>query len=228
MKHMDTVLDAHRGGVVKVIGVGGAGGNAVAYLLSRKMAGVDFAIMNRDYESLEQNPCTNKVLLSQLGTLHSADSIVRAVRGPYLRDCPRVAVLIAGMGGNTGTEAAPAIALLCKEIGIFLVCMVITPLPFESEARLAAANEGVAALSKMADMVLELPNEALVKMSSKNASLKDAFGNMNQIMYTGVCIISKMAEQTHRGDIDAKGILQDLKSKDLPFVVHEPIDGESK
>ena len=120
---------------LKVVGIGGAGSNAVNHMILEGLQGVEFVVVNTDAQSLERNRCPNKILLEQ-DPSDSRDSIVNALRSA------QIVILIAGMGGNAGTGAIPVIAEMCVEMGIIVVGLVTMPFKFERDKRLKKAKNG--------------------------------------------------------------------------------------
>ena len=188
--------------VIKVMGVGGGGGNAVEHMLETHIDGVDFICANTDAQALKR--CSAKTVL-QLGANITkglgagADPVLG--REAALEDRDRIAEVItgsdmlfitAGMGGGTGTGAAPVVAEVAKEMGILTVAVVTKPFPFEGTKRMQIAKAGIEELSKHVDSLITIPNEKLVKVMGKDANLLDAFGAANDVLLGAVQGIAEL------------------------------------
>lgn len=182
--------------VIKVIGVGGGGGNAVKHMIENHVEGVDFICANTDAQALSD--ITSKTVL-QLGgditkglgaganpdigraaALEDRDRIAESLRGADM------VFITAGMGGGTGTGGAPVVAEVAKELGILTVAVVTRPFPFEGKKRLSVAVEGVRELQQYVDSLITIPNEKLLEVLGKNTSLLDAFKEANDVLLGAV------------------------------------------
>ncbi|MDL2253674.1 hypothetical protein LJC49_06315 [Ruminococcaceae bacterium OttesenSCG-928-I18] len=161
---------------VRVIGIGGAGGNAVAAMQKQRTSGTEYIVMNTDEASLEANPCREKLLLSQSDAMESRDSIKRYLEGG------RLVVLVAGLGGDAGTNATPVVARIAKEMGIPVLCLVTFPIRLEGEKRLAKAKQGAKNLQDIADCVAVLHTEQLVASVAGYTTLNQAFDKGNDTL----------------------------------------------
>ena len=182
--------------VIKVIGVGGGGGNAVHHMISNQVDGVDFICANTDSQALS-NLKAKTVL--QMGT-----SITRGLgaganpeigRQAALEDREQIADILsgadtvfitAGMGGGTGTGAAPIVAEVAREMGILTVAVVTRPFPFEGKKRSSIAEQGIELLSGSVDSLITIPNEKLLEVLGKEASLLEAFKAANDVLLGAV------------------------------------------
>ena len=182
--------------VIKVIGVGGGGGNAVNHMLNSQVEGVDFIVANTDAQALKH---LNARTLLQLGTGITkglgAGANPEVGRDAALEDKDRIAEVLsgadmvfitAGMGGGTGTGAAPVVAQIAKELGILTVAVVTRPFPFEGRKRTLMATEGLKELSEYVDSLITIPNEKLLPVLGKNASLLSAFSAANDVLLGAV------------------------------------------
>lgn len=178
--------------VIKVIGVGGGGGNAVNHMAAANILGVDFICANTDAQALDN--CTVKSIL-QLGAGITkglgagADPEVgrRAAEEDRDRikdvlDGADMVFITAGMGGGTGTGAAPIVASVARELGILTVAVVTKPFPFEGGKRSKVAMEGIAELGKHVDSLITIPNEKLLAVLGKEMTLLDAFKAANDVL----------------------------------------------
>jgi cell division protein FtsZ len=178
--------------VIKVIGVGGGGGNAVNHMVQSAIEGVDFICANTDAQALKH--CSVKTIL-QLGSgitkglgagadpevgrqsaMEDRDRIHDALEGADM------VFITAGMGGGTGTGAAPVVAQVAKELGVLTVAVVTKPFPFEGGRRLKVAEAGIAALGEHVDSLITIPNEKLLAVLGKEMSLLNAFKAANDVL----------------------------------------------
>ncbi len=182
--------------VIKVIGVGGGGGNAVNHMLNSQVEGVDFIVANTDAQALKN---LNARTLLQLGTGITkglgAGANPEIGRQAALEDRERIAEVLqgadmvfitAGMGGGTGTGAAPVVAQVAKELDILTVAVVTRPFPFEGRKRTAIAEEGLKELSDHVDSLITIPNEKLLQALGRKASLLSAFSAANDVLLGAV------------------------------------------
>ncbi len=187
--------------VIKVVGVGGCGGNAVDHMIQNATKGVEFICLNTDAQALKGNRAP---VLLQLGS-----GITRGLgaganpdigREAALEDRDRIAELIqgadmlfitAGMGGGTGTGAAPVVAQIAKEMGILTVAVVSKPFSFEGK-RLKTAQAGMEALSQHVDSLIVIPNDKLMMVLGNDISMLDAFKAANDVLYGAVAGIAEV------------------------------------
>ena len=188
--------------VIKVIGVGGGGGNAVAHMVSTGIEGVDFICANTDAQALKN---TRAKTALQIGC-----SITKGLgaganpdigRQAALEDRDRIQELIegsdmlfitAGMGGGTGTGAAPVVAQIAKELGILTVAVVTKPFPFEGNKRMKAAQQGLEELGRYCDSLITIPNEKLLSVLGGGTTLLDAFKSANDVLFGAVQGIAEL------------------------------------
>jgi cell division protein FtsZ len=179
--------------VIKVIGVGGGGGNALNSMIEAGVEGVDFIVANTDCQVLEASLAGTKVHLGKTLTKGlGAGANPEIGRAAALEDAQRVAEALsgadmvfvtAGMGGGTGTGAAPVIAQVARDIGALTVGVVTKPFAFEGSQRKKKATAGIAELSKAVDALIVIPNDRLVSLAGMKMTLKDAF-----VMVDNVCL----------------------------------------
>lgn len=181
--------------VIKVIGVGGCGGNAVDHMIASGLNGVEFIAINTDAQALKRNQAKLQLQLGNgvtkgLGAGANPD----VGREAALEDRERLAELIdgadmlfitAGMGGGTGTGAAPVVAEVAKELGILTVAVVTKPFMFEGK-RVRAANAGIEALARHVDSLIIIPNEKLMQVLGDDVSMLDAFKAANNVLHGAV------------------------------------------
>jgi cell division protein FtsZ len=179
-----------------VIGVGGAGGNAVNNMIDSKLQGVRFIAANTDAQALEVSQASVKLQIGeqltqglgaganpQIGreaALENAETLKNTLDGSHM------VFITAGFGGGTGTGAAPVIAELCKEIDVLTVAVVTKPFSFEGRKRAKQAEEGIDFLKKVADTVITIPNDRLRGLASKNARMIDMFKKADEVLLHSV------------------------------------------
>ncbi len=182
--------------VIKVVGVGGGGGNAVKHMIENNVTGVDFICANTDAQALAD--VASKTVL-QLGSEITkglgAGANPDIGRAAAMEDRERIAdalqgadmvFITAGMGGGTGTGGAPVVAEVARELGILTVAVVTRPFPFEGRKRLKIAQQGVEELQRQVDSLITIPNEKLLEVLGKNTSLLDAFKEANDVLLGAV------------------------------------------
>ena len=181
---------------IKVIGVGGGGGNAVKNMVDSGVEGVEFICANTDAQALDGSPVKNLIQLGNALTKGlGAGANPEVGREAALEDRERIKELVsgtdmlfitAGMGGGTGTGAAPVVAEMAKEMGVLTVAVVTKPFPFEGPKRMAMAEQGIAELAKHVDSIITIPNAKLLTSLGKNTTLLDAFKAANDVLLGAV------------------------------------------
>lgn len=182
--------------VIKVIGVGGGGGNAVQHMINNTIEGVDFVCANTDAQALEK---VSTKLSLQLGSNITkglgAGANPGVGREAALEDRDRIREIVtgadmvfitAGMGGGTGTGAAPVVAEIAREMGILTVAVVTKPFPFEGRKRMQIAEQGIKELAEHVDSLITIPNEKLLDVLGKGSTLLDAFKAANDVLLGAV------------------------------------------
>lgn len=188
--------------VIKVIGVGGGGGNAVNHMVENSIEGVDFICANTDAQALKRVAAKTVLQLgNEITKGLGAGANPEVGRQAAMEDRDRIAELLqgadmvfitAGMGGGTGTGGAPVVAQVAKELGILTVAVVTRPFPFEGPKRQRAAEEGMKELSEHVDSLITIPNEKLLTVLGKNASLLAAFSAANDVLLGAVQGIAEL------------------------------------
>ncbi len=188
--------------IIKVIGVGGGGGNAVEHMVNANIEGVDFICANTDAQALKKSPA--KTVL-QLG--HNVTKGLGAGADPdigrqaALEDRDRImdvldgsdmVFITVGMGGGTGTGAAPIVAQVAKEMGILTVAVVTRPFAFEGKKRAAVADQGIKEITQFVDSLITIPNEKLLSVLGREISLLNAFGAANDVLLGAVQGIAEL------------------------------------
>ncbi|UJJ32473.1 cell division protein FtsZ [Halopseudomonas maritima] len=182
--------------VIKVVGVGGGGGNALQHMVVNNVEGVDFICANTDAQALK-NVSARTVLQLGSGVTKGLGAGANPLIGreAAIEDRERIAEVLqgsdmvfitAGMGGGTGTGAAPIVAEVAREMGILTVAVVTKPFPFEGRKRLQVAEEGIRELSQHVDSLITIPNEKLLTVLGKDASLLAAFSKANDVLLGAV------------------------------------------
>jgi cell division protein FtsZ len=188
--------DPQQNAVIKVIGVGGGGGNAVQHMVVNNIEGVEFICANTDSQALRKVEARSVIQLGGAVTKGlGAGANPEVGRQAALEDRDRIAEAIggadmifitAGMGGGTGTGGAPVVAEVAKELGILTVAVVTKPFPFEGKKRSLIAEQGLAQLAESVDSLITIPNEKLLSVLGKNSSLLDAFSAANDVLLGAV------------------------------------------
>lgn len=187
---------------LKVVGVGGAGGNAVTRMITSGMQGVDFIAINTDAQDLENNPSEHKVqvgknLTKGLGAGANSNVGREAVEADKevitaLLDGADMVFITAGLGGGTGTGAAPVISRIARELGILTVGIVTLPFNFEGPKRMNRALEGIAEMRKACDTLIAIPNQKLMSIVDKSTTLPEAFQMADTILHQAAKGISDL------------------------------------
>ncbi len=188
--------DLQQSAIIKVVGVGGGGGNAVQHMVENNIEGVDFICANTDSQALRNVSSRSIIQLgSGLTKGLGAGANPEVGRQAALEDRERIAetlkgadmvFITAGMGGGTGTGGAPVVAEIAKELGILTVAVVTRPFPFEGRKRMTAAEQGLKQLAEHVDSLITIPNEKLLSVLGKNTSLLDAFKEANNVLQGAV------------------------------------------
>jgi cell division protein FtsZ len=200
---MFEVMDAYsQNAVIKVIGVGGGGGNAVTHMVSSGIEGVEFMCINTDAQALKHSKVKTALQIgSDITKGLGAGANPEVGRAAALEDRERLIEMIngtdmlfitAGMGGGTGTGAAPVVAQLAKELGILTVAVVTRPFEMEGGKRHRAADAGIAELSKYVDSLITIPNQKLLTVLGSATTLLDAFKSANQVLQGAVQGIAEL------------------------------------
>lgn len=192
----ELVDNLHQNAVIKVIGVGGGGGNAVKHMIASKIEGVEFICANTDSQALKDIDARTVLQLGNSMTKGlGAGANPEIGRQAAMEDRERIAEVLrgadmvfiaAGMGGGTGTGAAPVVAEVARDLGILTVAVVTKPFPFEGRKRMVIADAGIKELSERVDSLITIPNEKLLSVLGKSTSLLDAFKAANNVLLGAV------------------------------------------
>ncbi len=198
--------------VIKVIGVGGGGGNAVEHMVRERIEGVDFFAVNTDAQALRKTAVGQTIQIGNSitkGLGAGANPEVGRTSAEEDREALRSALegadmvfIAAGMGGGTGTGAAPVVAEVAKDLGILTVAVVTKPFNFEGKKRMAFAEHGIAELSKHVDSLITIPNDKLLKVLGRGISLLDAFGAANDVLKGAVQGIAELITRPGLMNVD--------------------------
>src|SRR5450432_3898711 len=210
MIHFD--LPKEKSSIIKVIGVGGGGSNAVNHMFSQNIEGVNFIIFNTDAQAIAQSRVPNKVQLGPhltqgLGAGANPD-IGRQATEESLEEIKQIlevntkmAFITAGMGGGTGTGGAPIIAKICKDLGILTVGIVTTPFAYEGKKRIAQAEDGISKLKDHVDTLLVISNDKM-RHQFGNLTMKAAFSKADNVLATAAKCITDVINSTGQINVD--------------------------
>jgi len=210
MIHFD--LPKEQSSIIKVIGVGGGGSNAVNHMFSQNIEGVNFIICNTDAQAIAQSQVPNKIQLGphltqglgaganpNIGRQATEESLEEIKR--ILEVNTKMAFITAGMGGGTGTGGAPIVAKVCKDLGILTVGIVTTPFAYEGKKRLAQAEEGITLLKDHVDTLLVISNDKL-RHQFGNLKMKEAFSKADNVLATAAKCITDVINSTGQINVD--------------------------
>ena len=197
--------------IIKVIGVGGCGGNAIDYMIEKNVMGVDFICANTDLQALQKSQASSIVQIGEMLTqglgagsrpdtgkqaaIDDKEKIVEAIDGADML------FITAGMGGGTGTGATPVIAQIAKELGILTVAVVTKPFEFEGR-RTQVAKDGIDELVNYVDSLITIPNEKLMGVLGDEVTFVDAFGAANEVLYSAVLGIAEIINNPGMINVD--------------------------
>ncbi len=232
------VDESAKNAIIKVIGVGGGGSNAVDHMVSHAIEGVDFIVANTDRQALEASRVPNKITIGQqitkgLGAganpdigreaaLEDKERILQAIDGADM------IFVTAGMGGGTGTGAAPVVAEVAKEHGILTVAIVTRPFPFEGRRRMQVADAGIQELSKHVDSLITIPNEKLLTVLGKSISLLDAFKAANNVLLGAVQGIAELITRPGLINVDFADVRTVMSKKGMAMMGTGVATGENR
>ena len=223
---------------IKVIGVGGAGGNAINDMIESGISGVDFVAANTDSQDLEISKASHKIHLGERATKglgagadperarEAAEEAKEKIR--HILEGTDMLFITAGMGGGTGTGAAPIIAELAKEIGILTVGIVTKPFSFEGPQRKKNAETGIENLRKHVDTLIAIPNDKLFELPNMNITLMNAFKEANNILRAGVKGISELITKQGYINLDFADIRAIMKDSGVAMLGFGEADGENR
>lgn len=236
MIHFD--LPKQKSSIIKVLGVGGGGSNAVNYMFAQDIEGVDFIICNTDAKALEQSQVPNKIQLGphltqglgaganpEVGKQATEESLDEIRR--ILEVNTKMAFITAGMGGGTGTGGAPIIAKICRELGILTVGIVTTPFQFEGPRRLQQAEEGIRQLQPYVDTLLVISNDKL-RMQYGNLKMTQAFGKADNVLATAAKCITDIINSKGTIIVDFADVCTVMKNGGVAILGSAAAEGENR
>lgn len=223
--------------VIKVIGVGGCGGNAVDHMITSGLSGVEFIAINTDAQALKRNQAKMQLQLGNGVTKGlGAGANPEVGREAALEDRERIAEMIdgadmlfitAGMGGGTGTGAAPVVAEVAKELGILTVAVVTKPFMFEGK-RVRAANAGIEALARHVDSLIIIPNEKLMQVLGDDVSMLDAFKAANNVLHGAVGGIAEVINCPGLVNVDFADVRTVMSEMGMAMMGSAQASGENR
>ncbi|HEY5603502.1 MAG TPA: cell division protein FtsZ [Gammaproteobacteria bacterium] len=236
---MFELMDAYtQGAVIKVIGVGGGGGNAVEHMVRQNIDGVDFICANTDAQALKN---TSAKTVLQLGTnitkglgaganpdlgrqaaLEDRERIMEVIRGADM------VFITAGMGGGTGTGGAPVVAQIAREMGILTVAVITKPFPFEGKKRMQVADDGIKQLTEYVDSLITIPNEKLLTVLGKSVSLLDAFKAANNVLLGAVQGIAELITRPGLINVDFADVRTVMSEMGMAMMGSGSAKGQSR
>ena len=219
---------------LKVVGIGGAGGNAVNDMLESGITGVDFIAINTDLQDLNRSKTQTKVLLGKgtgagaipergrIAAKESEEKIKEVLEGTDML------FITAGMGGGTGTGASPVVAEIAKSMGILTVAVVTKPFDFEGPFKRKNADEGVENLKKFVDTLIVIPNQQLYKLPKINISLKNAFKEANNVLRIGIKGISDLITKQGFVNLDFADVKTVMKDSGIAMLGFGEASGDGR
>lgn len=236
MIHFD--LPKEKSSILKVIGVGGGGGNAVNHMFSQQIDGVNFIICNTDAQALANSPIPNRVQLGPhltqgLGAGANPD-IGRQATEESLEEIKRIlevntkmAFITAGMGGGTGTGGAPIISKICKDLGILTVGIVTTPFAYEGKKRQLQAEEGIKSLKQYVDTLLVISNDKL-RHQYGNLKMREAFEKADNVLATAAKCITDVINSTGQINVDFADVCTVMRNGGVAILGNAEAAGENR
>ncbi len=224
--------------VIKVIGVGGGGGNAVDHMVAANIDGVEFINANTDAQALKRSQAKTILQLGAnltKGLGCGADPSLG--KQAAVEDRERVAEVLAGadmvfitagMGGGTGTGAAPIVAQVAKDMGILTVAVITKPFPFEGKKRMAVAEQGIREFVGYVDSIITIPNEKLLTVLGKEATLLDAFGKANQVLQNAVQGIAELITRPGLINVDFADVRTVMSEMGMAMMGAATATGENR
>jgi cell division protein FtsZ len=223
---------------IKVIGIGGAGGNAINTMISYNLRGVDFFAANTDAQALGASLSPTKIQLGAeitkgLGAGSNPDMGKKAaletkdVLSEHIEGADMI-FITAGLGGGTGTGGAPVVAEIARELGVLTVAVVTKPFHFEGKRRTLQAEEGITELRKIVDTLIVVPNQRLLSLGGKDLSLLDAFGKADDILYHAVKGISDLIVVTGLINLDFADVKMIMSEMGLALMGTGVASGENR
>ena len=224
--------------VIKVIGVGGGGNNAVNRMIREEVKGVEFISINTDKQALLSSMAENQIQIGEkltrgLGAGAKPEvgkDAAKESRAQIIKELEGTDIVFvtAGMGGGTGTGAAPIVAQIAKEMGILTVGVVTKPFGFEGRVRMKNAEEGIKNLSESVDTLITVPNDKLLQIVSQNTSMIDAFSMADNVLKQGIQSISDLIKMPGLINLDFADVTSIMKDKGLAHMGIGNASGENR
>lgn len=223
---------------ISVIGVGGGGGNAVNNMIAKNLEGVDFIVANTDAQALAHSSASRKIQLGleitqglgagarpEIGKMaaeEASEEIAKELEGANM------VFITAGMGGGTGSGAAPVVAKIAKEKGILTVGVVTKPFAFEGKKRMETAEEAVSKFTQEVDSIIIIPNQNLFRIADKNTTLAEAFVMADNVLYSGVRSITDLMMMPGLINLDFADIKSIMEDKGKAIMGTGEAEGENR
>lgn len=236
MIHFD--LPKEKSSIIKVIGVGGGGSNAVNHMHAQIIEGVNFIICNTDAQAIAQSMVPNKVQLGphltqglgaganpEIGRQATEESLEELKT--MLEVNTKMAFITAGMGGGTGTGGAPIIAKICKDLGILTVGIVTTPFSYEGKKRIQQAEEGIGRLKDYVDTLLVISNDKL-RHQFGNLKMKEAFSKADNVLATAAKCITDVINSTGQINVDFADVCTVMKNGGVAILGNASANGDNR
>jgi cell division protein FtsZ len=231
-------IPKNQSSIIKVIGVGGGGSNAVNYMYNLGVDGVDFLICNTDAQALELSSVPNKIQLGpaltsglgaganpEIGKQASEESLEDITK--ILKVNTRMAFITAGMGGGTGTGGAPVVAKICRDLGILTVGIVSTPFSYEGKKRMMQAEEGIKRLREHVDTILVISNDKL-RTQCGNMPFRQAFAKADDILATAAKCITDVITTTGQINVDFADVCTVMRNGGVAILGSATASGENR
>ncbi|MEJ2158003.1 MAG: cell division protein FtsZ [Desulfobacteraceae bacterium] len=235
---MFSIAGAEKSAKIKVIGVGGAGGNAINNMITGNLQGVKFIAANTDMQALDVSKAEVKIQIGEqltqglgAGANPQVGRDAALESGEVLKASlaeSHMVFITAGFGGGTGTGAAPVIAGLCKELGILTVAVVTRPFSFEGKKRARMAEDGIAQLKEVADTVITIANDRLRGLASKNAKMVDMFKRADEILLHSVKGITDLIMRPGLVNLDFADVKTTMSKAGMAIMGIGVADGENR
>src|ERR671912_197757 len=236
MIHFD--LPKEKSSIIKVIGIGGGGSNAVNHMFSQNIEGVNFIICNTDAQAIAQSTVPNKIQLGphltqglgaganpEIGRQATEESLEEIKR--ILEVNTKMAFVTAGMGGGTGTGGAPIISKICKDLGILTVGIVTTPFAYEGRKRQMQAEEGIKVMKEYVDTLLVISNDKL-RHQFGNLKMKEAFNRADNVLATAAKCITDVINSTGQINVDFADVCTVMRNGGVAILGNAACRGEDR
>jgi len=235
---IDFDLPKQQSSIIKVIGIGGGGGNAVNHMFSQKIENVDFISCNTDAQALNDSSVPNKIQLGphltqglgaganpEIGKQATEESLDEIKR--ILEVNTKMAFICAGMGGGTGTGGAPIVAKICQDLGILTVGIITTPFSFEGPKRKIQAEQGIRELEPNVDTLLVISNDKL-RLQHKNLKMREAFGKADDVLSTAAKCITDIINSSGQINVDFADVCTVMRKGGVAILGNAVAEGENR